>query len=251
MTRRRLITFLSGASLAVVAVVAAGCGGSGGGATAAMSPAKATIDVAGSGLGSILVDLRGRTLYLFKKDSATMSACIGSCATAWPPLLVKGRPTVGSGATASLIGTITRTDGTTQATYNGHPLYLFIDDEKPGETSGEGVTAFGAAWLVLSPAGRQIAKRPAAPSGSAASSPVPRSSASRPAAPKPATEPKPAPEPPPPAPNAAPKEAAPKEAAPKKAAPHPPAQSNGIPQSGGGDGDGDNNGGPSDGDGNV
>ena len=155
MTRSRPISFL--ASVAVIPLVAlavAACGG-GGAATAATpktsSGASATVGVANSGLGSILFDSTGRTVYLFKADVDNKSACSGACATAWPPLLTTGTPTAGAGLTASKLGTITRSGGNHQVTYNGHPLYLFIKDKGPGQTSGQGVTAFGAAWFALTP----------------------------------------------------------------------------------------------------
>src|ERR1700719_351203 len=118
MTRRRPITFLVGAGLVALTALAAGCG-SGGGATAATAPPKtatgapATVGVASASLGQILVDSQGRTLYLFKKDTGTTSTCTGACAAAWPPLLVIGKPTAGSGASASLLGTTTRAEGKT------------------------------------------------------------------------------------------------------------------------------------------
>ncbi|MCU1457530.1 MAG: hypothetical protein JWL73_1622 [Actinomycetia bacterium] len=118
-----------------------------------------TVKVSKTKLGNTLVNSKGRTLYLFKKDSGTTSACTGACATAWPPLTVTGKPSVGHGAKASLIGTVARSDGTRQVTYNGHPLYLFQGDQKAGATNGEGVTAFGASWFALSPAGKQLAPR--------------------------------------------------------------------------------------------
>lgn len=83
---------------------------------------------------------------------------------AWPPLLVTGKPTVGSGVDASLVGTSTRPEGKTQVTYNGHPLYLFAQDHKAGETNGQGVSAFGAAWFALSPAGNQVSAQPSSSS---------------------------------------------------------------------------------------
>jgi predicted lipoprotein with Yx(FWY)xxD motif len=115
------------------------------------------VNVANSGLGQILVDSQGRTLHLFQADTGTTSACFGACATAWPPLRATGQPTVGGGANASLVGTTTRSDGNPQVTYNGHPLYTFIQGKKPGDTTGQGLTAFGGGWFVLSPAGNQIA----------------------------------------------------------------------------------------------
>ena len=160
MTRNRPITFLASAAvIPIAALTIAACGGGGNAATAATpktsSGASATVGVANSGLGSILVDSTGRTLYLFKADVGTNSACTGACATAWPPLLAKGTPTAGTGLTASRLGTIARSGGNHQVTYNGHPLYLFIKDTKPGQTTGQGVTAFGAPWFALTPSGNQ------------------------------------------------------------------------------------------------
>jgi predicted lipoprotein with Yx(FWY)xxD motif len=174
MTRNRPITFLASAAVIPIAALAiAACGGGGNAATAATpktsSGASATVGVANSGLGSILVDSTGRTLYLFKADVGAKSACTAACATAWPPLLAKGKPTAGTGLTASELGTITRSGGNRQVTYNGHPLYLFIKDQKPGQTTGQGVTAFGAPWFALTPAGTQDSA-PASSSAGGASS---------------------------------------------------------------------------------
>jgi predicted lipoprotein with Yx(FWY)xxD motif len=169
MTRSRPITFLASAAvIPVVALAVAACGG--GGAATASPPktstgASATLGVASSSLGSILVNSTGRTLYLFKADVGAKSACTGACATAWPPLLATGKPTAGTGLTASKPATITRSDGSQQVTYNGHPVYLFIKDKKPGQTTGQGVTAFGAAWYALTPAGNQISTQPTTSGG--------------------------------------------------------------------------------------
>jgi len=169
MTRTRPITFLASAAvIPLVALAVAACGG--GGAATASPPktstgASATLGVASSSLGSILVNSTGRTLYLFKADVGAKSACTGACATAWPPLLATGKPTAGTGLTASKLGTITRSGGNQQVTYNGHPVYLFIKDKKPGQTTGQGVTAFGAAWYALTPAGNQISTQPTTSGG--------------------------------------------------------------------------------------
>jgi predicted lipoprotein with Yx(FWY)xxD motif len=168
--RSRSIGVLGAGGLAVLAAVAAGCGG--GGATAASAPPKtasgqaATVGISNTGIGQILVNSQGRTLYLFKADQGTKSACTGTCAGAWPPLLVKGKPTLGNGINASLVGTATRPEGTTQVTYNGHPLYLFAQDQKAGETNGQGVSAFGAAWFALNSAGNQVSAQPSSSSSS-------------------------------------------------------------------------------------
>jgi predicted lipoprotein with Yx(FWY)xxD motif len=166
MSRGKPLTLLAGAALPVtaLAVAAFGSGASAAavstqatsGRPAAISASTRTVNVRSSSLGKILVDSRGRTLYLFKKDSANKSACSGSCATFWPPLRTSGKPTVGKGVRASKVGTIKRSDGKRQVTYNGHPLYRFTMDTKAGETHGEGLTAFGARWFAVSPAGKQI-----------------------------------------------------------------------------------------------
>jgi predicted lipoprotein with Yx(FWY)xxD motif len=122
----------------------------------------ATVSVASTGLGNVLVDARGRTLYLFQKDNGSTSACTGECANDWPPLR-SSAPTPGTGVTASLLGTTARSDGDKQVTYNGHPLYTFEADAKAGDTKGQGVNAFGALWYVVSPAGEQITATAASP----------------------------------------------------------------------------------------
>ena len=226
MTLVRPLKLLGGAAiLPLAAVIVAGCGGGSSAPSAVVTPPASptankaassapTVRVASSSLGRILVDAHGRTVYLFKKDKGTKSTCTGACAQAWPPVTVSGKPTAGTGAKASLVGTTKRSDGKTQVTYHGHPLYRFQGDQGRGDTNGQGLVAFGAAWFVVSPAGEQI-------SGSASSA---GSSAAKPA-PKPA---------PPPAPKPAPK-----------------SSGNGIPQNNGGDQDSDNNGGPDDGDGGI
>ena len=107
-------------------------------------------------LGKILVDSRGRSLYMLSADSARKSTCFGACVGAWPPLRASHKPTVGRGLKASKVGTIKRSDGKSQVTYNGHPLYRFVNDKKPGDTNGQGITAFGGRWFVLSPAGKRV-----------------------------------------------------------------------------------------------
>jgi predicted lipoprotein with Yx(FWY)xxD motif len=103
-------------------------------------------------LGSFLVDSNGMTLYIYTRDTPGKSNCYGGCATNWPPLLTNGSPTAGTGVTASMLGTTTRADGTLQVTYNGWPLYYFINDKAAGDTTGEGVQSV---WYVMTPAGAQ------------------------------------------------------------------------------------------------
>jgi predicted lipoprotein with Yx(FWY)xxD motif len=164
--RRRPITLLAGAAaLPLIALAVAGCGAnSSAKPTATSGPPKtasgqtATVGAENEGnLGKVLVDAQGRTLYLFQKDSGPQSACFQGCASIWPPLRVSGKPMTGAGLDASLFGTTPRSDGGAQVTYNGHPLYLFSGDRKPGDTNGEGLTDFGSSWFALSAAGNQVA----------------------------------------------------------------------------------------------
>jgi predicted lipoprotein with Yx(FWY)xxD motif len=166
MTRTTLILFVS-AAMAAVVIAGCGSGGGGGQATAATSQSGAhTIAVSDNGsLGKILVDSKGRTVYLFAKDTGSMSTCSGACATNWPPVTTTGKPTAGGGLTASMVGTTTRSDGTKQVTYNGHPLYTYVGDQKAGDTNGQGVNAFGANWYVLSPAGSKVTTMSSSGSG--------------------------------------------------------------------------------------
>ena len=106
-------------------------------------------------LGKVIVDSKGMTLYDFHKDKGTTSACYGECAAAWPPLLTSGEPKAQGGAEQSLLGTTKRKDGTVQVTYNGHPVYGFVEDKKPGETNGNDFKGFGAQWYALEPNGEE------------------------------------------------------------------------------------------------
>jgi predicted lipoprotein with Yx(FWY)xxD motif len=124
----------------------------------AASPAKgnAVVSSAPSRLGRVLVDRRGRALYLFEKDAMDMSSCAGACASYWPPLLTSGKPLAETGVRDALLGVTRRADGSLQVTYNHHPLYTFKLDVKAGQTNGQNLHSFGADWYVLSPAGVKI-----------------------------------------------------------------------------------------------
>ena len=176
MTRRTTLTFLAAAvaiPLAALAVAGCGAGGNTGASTAPPKTADghaATVGVADEGnLGKILVDSQGRTLYLFQKDSGTKSTCFGECASDWPPLRAAGTPIVGDGVKAPLVATTARSDGRPEITYNGHPLYLFEGDKQPGETNGQGLTAFGGGWYALSAIGDQVSGRPSNAGGESTS----------------------------------------------------------------------------------
>jgi len=132
--------------------------GSAGSGTAAASGALQTAQVGGA---TVLANAKGFILYSFAPDTATVSKCTGACAQIWPP--VAGPTTAGSGVTGKL-GTITRSDGTTQATYNGHPLYTYTADTTAGQANGNGLNVNGGVWHVVTASGA------APPAGSAGGS---------------------------------------------------------------------------------
>ncbi len=116
------------------------------------------------GLGQVLVDGRGFTLYLFVPDKQSgASTCYGACAQGWPPILLPtgiAAPVAGPGVESSLLGTTHRTDGTIQVTYNKWPLYLWVGDSEPGQATGQGLNNLGGLWYVLSPSGKAITTHP-------------------------------------------------------------------------------------------
>jgi predicted lipoprotein with Yx(FWY)xxD motif len=160
---------LAAAVLAAVVVMTA-CGSGYGSGSGARGDA-ATVKVGSSDLGRVLVDAKGRTLYLWAHDTGSKSTCSGECADYWPPLIAHGMPSASAGAQAGLLGTSRRTDGSRQVTYAGHPLYYFVKDTEPGQTNGEGLTGFGGRWDPVSASGDavQAASPMAAGSYSAAS----------------------------------------------------------------------------------
>jgi predicted lipoprotein with Yx(FWY)xxD motif len=116
----------------------------------------AVVKLGQSGLGQILVDSHGRTLYLWAHDRHHKSTCYGYCAAYWPALTTKGKPRAVGGARKALLGTTRRRDGRMQVTYHGHPLYRFSGDTKAGDTTGEGLTDFGGRWDPVSAAGLAV-----------------------------------------------------------------------------------------------
>jgi predicted lipoprotein with Yx(FWY)xxD motif len=167
MRNRRLaeLAAVTAVALSAVAIAACGSGSSSKTTTTGTSvptassgqsstgASSATVDLAKSSLGPILIDAQGRTLYIWQADKGTKSTCTGACASAWPPLVTTSKPTAGSGVASSLLGVTRRTNGTEQVTYNGHPLYLFAGDTASHQTNGQGSNGFGAPWYVLSPQG--------------------------------------------------------------------------------------------------
>ena len=113
-----------------------------------------TISVAKTPLGKIVVDSRGRSVYLFEADHKGTSACYGACAKAWPPYFApKGELRVGAGLKRSLLGTVKRRNGRRQVTYAGKPLYFYVGDTRPGQILCQNVVEFGGRWLILRPNG--------------------------------------------------------------------------------------------------
>ncbi|MEU7403505.1 hypothetical protein [Streptomyces sp. NPDC044948] len=178
----RTVTAL--ASVLLVATAAAGCSDGGGDGSAggtesdnpavgfdtdvvpaATSSTTAEVDIKDGTYGKMLVDEKGRTLYLFEKDKKDKSMCNGDCAKAWPPFTAKPAPTAGNGVKKDLLKTTKRDDGSEQVTYNGHPLYRFADDQKAGDINGQGVDAFGAKWFVVDPDGKKITQKPRSSGG--------------------------------------------------------------------------------------
>jgi predicted lipoprotein with Yx(FWY)xxD motif len=171
-------TVLSAATLALASALA-GCGSSGNSSSSAAAPSTASssktttaaasnnpgttaepvalISTKHAKLGTILAyGPKKLTVYLFEADKGPASSCTGACAKAWPPVTGTGK--AAGGALASRMGTIKRPDGTTQVTYHGHPLYLFVRDKDDGDAYGQAVHAFGADWYTLNPGGSKVDK---------------------------------------------------------------------------------------------
>ena len=166
MFRMRTILTIAALALGLAACAnnsssSAGAGGvyGGGGATSAPAAATGAAAIQAAkvpGVGTVLTNSDGMTLYLFEADKGTTSTCSGDCATNWPPVTTSGNATATMGATSSMLGTTTRDDGSTQVTYNGHPLYTFVGDTSAGQATGQGINAFGGLWYVVTTAGNAM-----------------------------------------------------------------------------------------------
>jgi predicted lipoprotein with Yx(FWY)xxD motif len=175
MHRARLAAF---APIVLVVLIAA-CGGSGKSSTKSASTSGTSTGRAASGYGSgpssgsnstsvalVTTKQHGKlgtilaygqkkmTVYLFEGDKGKRSACTGACAAVWPP--VTGKPKAAGGAMSAHLGTITRSNGVKQVTYNGHPLYRYAKDGDAGDAYGEGIKSFGAEWYALAPSGKKV-----------------------------------------------------------------------------------------------
>ncbi len=165
-------------TLAVAGLAVAGCGSSGSssssktesGSNPATSASTTSTSAAATGagggtaittehtpLGTVLAaGPKHLTVYLFAADTGSTSTCSGACAQVWPPVTTTSAPKAEGEAVAGDLGTTNRSEGAKQVTYKGHPLYWYVSDSKAGETTGQGVQSFGAAWWVLSPSGSEI-----------------------------------------------------------------------------------------------
>jgi len=203
-----------GAAVGAFALVLAACGGGGNSVSTPTKPqakkvaaaavsAAAAVTLADSGLGKILVDANGMTLYEFDHDTSSTVTCTGGCAGLWPALVATGAPTAGPGLDASKLATISGPNGV-QVTYGGHPLYRFAQDHVAGDVNGQGFA--GGIWWVLGADGQKVTTTASAPTPSPSpATPMtsPPHATQAPATPAPAAVPapvSPAPAPPPPPP---------------------------------------------------
>lgn len=166
-------------TLAVAGLAVAGCGSgsssssgktesSGYPATSASTTPKSAAASGATGTGTTIATKHTQlgtiltagpkhlTVYLFAADTGSSSTCSGACAQVWPPVTTTGAPQAEGEAVAADLGTTTRSEGAKQVTYKGHPLYWYVSDSQAGETTGQGVQSFGAAWWVMSPNGSEI-----------------------------------------------------------------------------------------------
>lgn len=166
MRNRYQLRLVAVASIAVLGLIAAGCGGGssssapqGGVAGAEHATSTATVTTRKiSGFGAVLVNAKGRTLYVFMKDAHSRVTCTGQCASFWPPLKWKGtsKPTAGGAAKASLLSSDKNPSGGRVVTYNKWPLYTYISDKRPGQATGQALNLNGGLWYVLNSSGKVI-----------------------------------------------------------------------------------------------
>jgi predicted lipoprotein with Yx(FWY)xxD motif len=154
-------SLLSVASVGASVVALAACGGSNttnntAPTARAAGDAATTLKLAKTSLGSVVVDGRGRTLYLFAKDAGPTSTCLGDCADDWPPLTATSLPTVAGGVAKSQLSLIARPDGKRQVALAGHPLYFFAGDQAAGQVNGQGIDEFGAKWFTVDGRGKGV-----------------------------------------------------------------------------------------------
>jgi predicted lipoprotein with Yx(FWY)xxD motif len=163
---KRLIPVAVIAVIAAIAIVAVSGGSSKKGASYSATakpppaaPASSVIGATSGPLGKFLVDSKGRTLYLFEADKQNVSNCSSACLGIWPAFSANGKaPTVTGGVVAGKLSVTKPGNGKSIVSYNGHPLYYYVGDQKPGDTTGQGLNQFGAGWYVVAPTGDKIDK---------------------------------------------------------------------------------------------
>ncbi len=176
--RLQLPPRLSMLALALGMLALAGCGGSSSNTTSSASTPSSSTTTAStgtptastalvsvrtiSGLGPVLVNSQGRTLYIFEPDNHAKVTCVGACASLWPPVKVSSaqKSTAAGEAKSSLLATDADPEGGEVATYDGWPLYTYAADSGPGTANGQGINANGGLWYVISPTGKVIVKAP-------------------------------------------------------------------------------------------
>ncbi|MEJ2013032.1 MAG: hypothetical protein P8X64_12520 [Anaerolineales bacterium] len=164
--RRNGKEILRGMSIFALAFFMASCASTSAGtanaeSTATQAPAassNASVKVASLSLGDALVTPDGMTLYILTSDPKDQSTCSDSCAAVWPPYTIAGQPVAGQGIDPSLLGAITRPDGSQQLTYEGHALYTFSGDSAAGNVNGQGIQSYGGTWYVIGPGGQPITR---------------------------------------------------------------------------------------------
>jgi predicted lipoprotein with Yx(FWY)xxD motif len=173
-------------AVSAIALLAAGCGSSSNSTSSSSAPAPSSSSGGGStsssgggssvtistatikGLGTVLVDSQGKTLYVFKPDNAKKVTCTGSCAAVWPPVKVAGgaKPTASGGVNASMLSSDPNPSGGKVATYNGWPLYTYVTDTSAGSARGQALNLNGGLWYVIGPNGQPITKSAPSQTGS-------------------------------------------------------------------------------------
>ena len=153
---RRATLVILPATLALVGWGPTAAGRPAGAPVASSSAKHATVKTRSGSMGTYLVDGRGRTLYLFRKDKTRRSTCNGACAQAWPPLTTRERPEAEGRAKQSRLSTSRRRNGAKQVVYNGHPLYRYAGDGGAGDVNGQGLNTYGGRWYLVAPSGKAI-----------------------------------------------------------------------------------------------
>lgn len=146
---------LAAVGLALISACGSSSSGTSTGAVSSQAPQAGgnPVSARSTSLGTILVDSKGHTIYVFANDKANMSNCSGACAADWPPVTVSGTAPGSVPGVPGSIGSITRSDGSHQLTVASHPLYTFSGDSSAGQTNGQGINLNGGVWTVVSPAG--------------------------------------------------------------------------------------------------